>query len=81
MTASMSWELDPEHEQFRASVRQRRMKPWDTVRSGELGDFSYSGVRDVVEYGGPQGDISAMEDLAGPRAVQQAVAAEAAPTA
>ena len=29
----------------------------------------------------PQGDTSAMEDLAGLQAVQQAVAAEAAPTA
>ncbi len=35
-------------------------------------------LRDVVEHGGPQGDISAMEDLAGLQAVQQAVAAEAA---
>jgi acetyl-CoA synthetase len=42
-------------------------------------------LRDVVEHGGPRGDISAMEDLAGlqavQRAVQQAVAAEAAPRA
>ena len=38
-------------------------------------------LRDVVEHGGPQGDTSAMEDLAGLQAVQQAVAAEAAPTA
>ena len=38
-------------------------------------------LRDVVEHGGPQGDISAMEDLAGLQAVQQAVAAEAAPSA
>ena len=38
-------------------------------------------LRDVVEQGGPQGDTSAMEDLAGLQAVQQAVAAEAAPTA
>jgi acetyl-CoA synthetase len=42
-------------------------------------------LRDVVEHGGPQGDISAMEDLAGlqavQQAVQQAVAAEAAPSA
>ena len=35
-------------------------------------------LRDVVEHGGPQGDTSAMEDLAGLQAVQQAVAAEAA---
>ncbi|MGA2825245.1 MAG: AMP-binding protein [Streptosporangiaceae bacterium] len=35
-------------------------------------------LRDVVEHGGPQGDISAMEDLAGLQAAQQAVAAEAA---
>jgi acetyl-CoA synthetase len=38
-------------------------------------------LRDVVEHGGPQGDISAMEDLAGLQAVQQAVAAETAPRA
>jgi hypothetical protein len=38
-------------------------------------------LRDVVEHGSPQGDTSAMEDLAGLQAVQQAVAAEAAPTA
>jgi acetyl-CoA synthetase len=41
-------------------------------------------LRDVVEHGGPQGDISAMEDLAGlqaaQQAVQQAVAAEAVPS-
>jgi len=37
-------------------------------------------LRDVVEHGGPRGDISAMEDLAGLQAVQQAVAAEAAPS-
>ncbi len=41
----------------------------------------YSALRDVVEHGGPQGDTSAMEDLAGLQAVQQAVAAEAAPSA
>ena len=38
-------------------------------------------LRDVVEHGGPQGDTSAMEDLAGLQAVQQAVAAEVAPSA
>jgi len=47
MTATMSWELDREHEECR---------------------------------GAPQGDTSAMEDLAGLQAVQQAVAAEAAPS-
>jgi acetyl-CoA synthetase len=35
-------------------------------------------LRDVVEHGGPRGDTSAMEDPAGLRAVQRAVAAEAA---
>ena len=38
-------------------------------------------LRDVVEHGGPQGDTSAMEDMAGLQAVQQAVAAEASPGA
>ena len=38
-------------------------------------------LRDVVEHGAPRGDTSAMEDLAGLQAVQQAVAAEAAPRA
>jgi len=38
-------------------------------------------LRDVVEHGGPQDDTSAMEDVAGLQAVQQAVAAEAAPSA
>jgi acetyl-CoA synthetase len=38
-------------------------------------------LRDVVEHGGPQGDTSAMEDTAGLRAVQQAVAAETSPGA
>ncbi len=38
-------------------------------------------LRDVVQHGAPQGDTSAMEDLAGLQAVQQAVAAEAAPSA
>ncbi|MGD0607070.1 MAG: AMP-binding protein [Streptosporangiaceae bacterium] len=32
-------------------------------------------LRDVVEYGEPRGDISAMEDVSGLQAVQQAVAA------
>jgi AMP-binding enzyme C-terminal domain len=40
-------------------------------------------LRDLVEHGGPHGDTSAMEDLAGlqaaQHAVQQAVAAEAVP--
>ncbi len=31
-------------------------------------------LRDVVEHGGPQGDTSAMDDMAGLQAVQQAVA-------
>ena len=35
-------------------------------------------LRDVVTFGAPRGDTSAMEDLAGLQAVQQAVAAEAA---
>jgi acetyl-CoA synthetase len=38
-------------------------------------------LRDVVEHGGPRGDTSAMEDMAGLQAVQQAVAAEASPGA
>jgi len=38
-------------------------------------------LRDVVQHGAPQGDTSAMEDLAGLQAVQRAVAAEAAPSA
>ena len=48
------------------------MQPWDTVPRL---------LRDVVEHGGPKGDTSAMEDLAGLQAVPRAVAAEAAPTA
>jgi acetyl-CoA synthetase len=35
-------------------------------------------LRDVVTFGVPRGDTSAMEDLAALQAVQQAVAAEAA---
>ena len=35
-------------------------------------------LRDVVTFGAPRGDTSAMEDLAVLQAVQQAVAAEAA---
>jgi len=38
-------------------------------------------LRDVVEHGGPQGDTSAMEDMAGLQAVQQAVAAQTSPGA
>jgi acetyl-CoA synthetase len=34
-------------------------------------------LRDVVEHGEPQGDTSAMEDVSGLQAVQQAVAAAA----
>jgi acetyl-CoA synthetase len=37
-------------------------------------------LRDVVEHGAPEEDTSAMGDLAGLQAVQQAVAAEAAPS-
>ena len=40
-----------------------------------------SAARHLVTRGAPQGDTSAMEDLAGLQAVQQAVAAEAAPSA
>lgn len=36
-------------------------------------------LRDVVEYGEPQGDTSAMEDLAGLKAAQQAVSGASAP--
>lgn len=110
MTASMSWELDREHEEFRARVRafvDRQVRPvaelLRTARSRhEISPDAYwtwvvhsvAGLpktrtgkimrrllRDVVEHGGPQGDTGAMEDLAGLQAVQQAVAAEAAPTA
>jgi alkylation response protein AidB-like acyl-CoA dehydrogenase len=107
MTASMSWELDREHEEFRASVRafvDRQLRPVveESEEAGrppaallkEMGGAGLLGLaprtasapmrrllRDVVEHGGPQGDTSAMEDLAGLQAVQQAVAAEAAPTA
>jgi acetyl-CoA synthetase len=35
-------------------------------------------LRDVVEHGGPQGDTSAMEDVAGLQAAQQAVSASGA---
>lgn len=38
-------------------------------------------LRDVVEYGEPQGDTSAMEDLAGLKAAQQAVSGASAPGA
>jgi alkylation response protein AidB-like acyl-CoA dehydrogenase len=107
MTATMSWELDREREEFRASVpafvdRQVRPALEESEEAGRppaalLKEMSGAGLlglaprtasaprrrllRDVVEYGGPQGDTSAMEDLAGLQAVQQAVAAEAAPTA
>ena len=102
MTASMSWELDREHGEFRASVRAfvyRQVRPVveESEEAGrppaallkEMGSAGLLGLavpeerllRDVVEHGGPQGDTSAMEDLAGLQAVQQAVAAEAAPTA
>ena len=103
MTASMSWELDREHEEFRASVRafvDRQVRPVveESEEAGrppaallkQMGGAGLLGpaprtasapmrrlLRDVVEHGGPQGDTSAMEDLAG----LQAVAAEAAPTA
>ena len=103
MTASVSWELDREHEEFRAaSVRafvDRQVRP--VVEESEeagprlgavylasalpktrTGKIMRRPLRDDVEHGGPQGDTSAMEDLAGLQAVQQqAVAAEAAPTA
>ena len=176
MTASMSWELDREHEEFRASVRafvDRQVRPLvaeseeagrppaallkemgsagllglavpeeyggggDTLAivqlseelarasggiavtlpdgadpgrvrqevpaavASQLGGYARLGavhlsaalpktptgkimrrlLRDVVDYGGPRGDTSAMEDLAGPEAVQQAVAAETVPSA
>ena len=66
----MSWELDREHANLTCSLRKTR-----------TGKIMRRLLRDVVEHGGPQGDTSAMEDLAGLQAVQQAVAAEAAPTA
>ena len=130
MTATMSWELDREHEEFRASVRSfvdRQVRPvveeseepgrpsaallkemgcagllglavpeedggaaahplpalrLVTVQSEPLdGDTFASAARHLVTRGAPQGDTSAMEDLAGLQAVQQAVAAEAAPSA
>jgi acyl-CoA synthetase (AMP-forming)/AMP-acid ligase II len=143
MTASVSWELDRENEEFGASVRmfvdrqvlppgrmsvadnlsqllatplQPQREQWYPAAQAELlrtararhsaevasqlGGYARLGavhltsalpktrtgkimrrlLRDVVEHGGPQGDTSAMEDLAGLQAVPQAVAAEAAPT-
>ena len=72
MTASMSWEVDREHEEFRASA---------ALPKTHTGKIMRRLLRDVVEYGGQRGDISAMEDLAGLEAVQQAVGVETAPIA
>ena len=134
MTATMSWELDREHEEFRVSVRSfvdRQVRPvveeseeagrppaallkemssagllglavpeedgaaaahplpalrLVTVQDEPLdGDTFASAARHLVIRGAPQGDTTAMEDLAGlqagRQAVRQAVAAEAAPSA
>jgi hypothetical protein len=84
MTASMSWELDREHEEFRPCVRafvDHQVRP--VVGESEEAGRPPAALlpRDVVEYRGPHGNASAMEDLAGLQAVAQAVAAEAAATA
>jgi hypothetical protein len=39
----------------------------------KYGDDLAAAPRDVVEHGGPRGDTSAMEDVAGLQAAQQAV--------
>lgn len=92
MTAASSWELDPEHEEFRASVRQEV----NHDVTSQLGGYARLGavyltsalpktrtgktmrrlLRDAVGHGCPRGDTSAMEDTAGPQAVRQAVAAD-----
>jgi acetyl-CoA synthetase len=89
MTASMSWELDREHQDVSAEVasqlggyaRLGAVYLTSALPETRTGKIRRRRLRDVVEHGGPPGDTSAMEDLAGLQAVQQAVAAEAAPTA
>jgi len=91
MTASMSWELgsDVAGITTRATAASRLggyarlgavylTSALPKTRSGKI---MRRLLRDVVEHGGPQGDTSALEDLAGLQAVQRAVAAEAARTA
>jgi acyl-CoA dehydrogenase len=73
MTASMSWELDPEHEEFRASVRtfvDRQVRPVveESEEAGrppaallkEMGSAGLLGLAVPEEYGGGGGDTLAI---------------------
>jgi acyl-CoA dehydrogenase len=73
MTASMSWELDPEHEEFRASVRafvDRQVRPLveESEAAGrppaallkEMGSAGLLGLAVPEEYGGGGGDTLAI---------------------
>ena len=73
MTASMSWEVDPEHEEFRASVRtfvDRQVRPVveESEEAGrppaallkEMGSAGLLGLAVPEEYGGGGGDTLAI---------------------
>ncbi len=73
MTASMSWELDREHEEFRASVRtfvDRQVRPVveESEEAGrppaallkEMGSAGLLGLAVPEEYGGGGGDTLAI---------------------
>lgn len=86
MTAAMNWEVDQEHEEFRASVRafvDRQVRPVveEPEEAGHppaalpktcTGKIMRRLPRDEAEHRGPRGDTSAMEDRAGLPAVRQA---------
>jgi alkylation response protein AidB-like acyl-CoA dehydrogenase len=73
MTAAMNWELDPEHEEFRASVRSfvdRHVRPVveESEQAGrppasllkEMGSAGLLGLAIPEEYGGGGGDAMAI---------------------
>jgi acyl-CoA dehydrogenase/citronellyl-CoA dehydrogenase len=73
MTAAMNWELDPEHEEFRASVRSfvdRQVRPVveESEQAGrppasllkEMGSAGLLGLAIPEEYGGGGGDAMAI---------------------